>query len=255
MNFMKKFLKVGICFLLICSFLNINMYTASAASVTYSKASDIAAVCFNGYNGGSKGPIMLLKASYYMGSSTVTVYLVCLSGTEMVTGQSTGAWTDLQSGFEANSDYLTAAINAIRSNVPTNSNLILAGHSLGGMIAQQLAGNNNIKNYYNVMNVVTFGSPLVNASNREGTLKRLGDTSDLVPYLSATAVIQYGLNNSTLQREDGGYGGYTNFVTAHNNSYQRSALWGGYDVVGTKGGKAKLTFDISTMKYFKAPDL
>ena len=249
---MKKISRVVICLFLICSFLNINTYTASAASTTYSKSSDIAAVCFKGYNGGSLGPIMLLKTSYYTGSSTVTAYLVCLSGTEQVKNQSTGAWTDLKSGFELNSPYLTAAINAIKANVPTNSNLIIAGHSLGGMIAQQLSGNSAIKDYYNVMNVETFGSPLVNASNREGTLKRLGDTSDLVPYLSATALVQYGLNSSTLQKEDGGYGGYTNFVTAHNNSYQRSSLWGSYDAVGTKGGKATLAFDLSTIKYFKA---
>ncbi len=66
------------------------------------------------------------------------------------------------------------------------SNLVVTGHSLGGMVAQQVAADSTIKKNYNVLNTVTFGSPLINGFQREGTVKRLGDTSDPVPYLSLT---------------------------------------------------------------------
>jgi pimeloyl-ACP methyl ester carboxylesterase len=142
-------------------------------------------------------------------------------------------------------------VRIIKANVPKNANLVIAGHSLGGMIAQQVAANSEIKSRYNVLNTVCFGSPLLAAGSREGTVRRLGDVSDPVPYLSGS------LFNNTLwaimglNREDGGYG--IRGITAHNQSYYRSDLWGKYDVTGTKYGGAKLILDLDTRTFYQSP--
>lgn len=227
--------------------------TVSAAdSVTYSQANEIAEYCYQGYNSGAKGPIIITKGILTSSRQSKTVYLVTLSGTEFVDNQSTGVCTDLLAGFNQSNPYLKNTVNAILNNIPKNSNLVLAGHSLGGMIAQQVAADPTIKNNYNVLNTVTFGSPLLCAGSREGTVKRLGDSSDVVPYLSATGSLSKEIwKIAGLQREDGGYG--MDCYHAHTDSYLRSDKWGSYDVTGTKNGSATLTLDLSTQQYIASP--
>lgn len=127
----------------------------------------------------------------------------------------------------------------------------MAGHSLGGMIAQQASGHANIKNNYNILNVVTVGSPLINPFGREGEVQRVGDTSDAVPYLSAMGTILLPWQVGGLNRENGGYNG--NSLNAHIQSYTRSDVWGAYDVVGKKFGGATITIDFDQAKFYQAP--
>ena len=225
---------------------------ASATNtVTYTNATEIYTYVRDGYNQGSQGPISITKGTLKSGLSSKTVYLVTLSGTELVLNQSTGVLTDLLSGFNLNNVYYANTVNIIKANVPKNANLIIAGHSLGGMIAQQVAADSGIKSRYNVLNTVCFGSPLLAAGSREGTVRRLGDVSDPVPYLSGSL-----FNNTIwaimgLNREDGGYG--IRGITAHNQSYFRTDLWGRYDVTGTKYGSAKLILDLDTRVFYQSP--
>jgi len=218
---------------------------------TYTNAAEIYTLVRDGYNGGAKGPISITKGTLKQGFSSKTVYLVTLSGTELVLNQSTEVLTDLFSGFDLDNAYYWNVVRVIQQNVPRGANIILAGHSLGGMVAQQVAADSTIKSRYNVLNTVTFGSPLLSVGSREGVVRRLGDVSDVVPYLSGrlftnpiTAI--FGLN-----REDGHY--YGRPITAHNASYSRTDLWGKYDVTGTKYGNAKLQLDMSTRTFFQAP--
>lgn len=222
----------------------------AANNRTCTIAPDIFEICGYGYNGGTKGPITITEGYYVNGSTKCNVYLVALSGTEQVENQSTGYMTDLKAGFNLDNPYQQNVVKAITENVPANSNLILAGHSLGGMIAQQVAANSTIKDGYNVLKTVTFGSPLISAGSREGDVKRLGDTSDVVPYLSASGLVwqAFGLN-----RENGGYG--TDAVAAHCESYARSDVWGKYDITGTKNGSATLTLNMDTLTYYQSPRL
>lgn len=218
---------------------------------TFTSAPEIYTYVRDGYNQGTQGPISITKGTLKSGSSTKTVYLVTLSGTELVFNQSTEVLTDLLSGFNLDNAYYHNVVNVINSNVPKGSNIILAGHSLGGMIAQQVAANSSIKANYNVLNTVCFGSPLLAAGSREGVVRRLGDVSDPVPYLSGS------LFNNTLwailglNRENGGYG--IRGITAHNQSYFRTDLWGRYDVTGTKYGNAKLILDLDTRTFYQSP--
>ncbi|MCR5698571.1 MAG: alpha/beta hydrolase [Treponemataceae bacterium] len=224
---------------------------SSRSSVTYTISPEIFEHCGLGYNEGTLGPITVTEGSYYTGSKTKSVYLIGLSGTELVEGQSTGYLTDLLSGFNQDSCYLQNVIAVIQENIPEGSNLILAGHSLGGMIAQQVAADDDIKDGYNVLNTVTFGSPLLSAGSREGTVIRLGDTVDPIPYLSGSL-----FNNTIwaicgLNRENGGYG--TDLMAAHCESYGRSDVWGAYDVIGKKNGSATLTLNLDTLTYYQSP--
>jgi len=215
----------------------------------YTNATEIYEICQLGYNGGELGPIVITKGTIEKDGVISDVYLIALSGTELLFNQSTDILTDLMVGFNQDNAYLKNAVSAIVNNIPYGSNLILAGHSLGGMVAQQVAGHDQIKSLYNVMNTVTFGSPLISEGKREGTVKRLGDSSDIVPYLSVTGHLVWQV--AGLNRENGGYG--TDVSTAHTESYSRVDLWGKYDVTGTKFGTAKLTLDLSTQSFYQSP--
>lgn len=237
--------------LLLVSMLIGGSVASATNTVTYTNATEIYTYVRDGYNQGSQGPISITKGTLKSGFSSKTVYLVTLSGTELVLNQSTGVLTDLLSGFNLNNVYYANTVNIIKANVPRNANLIIAGHSLGGMIAQQVAADSGIKSRYNVLNTVCFGSPLLAAGSREGTVRRLGDVSDPVPYLSGSL-----FNNTIwailgLNREDGGYG--IRGITAHNQSYFRTDLWGRYDVTGTKYGSAKLILDLDTRVFYQSP--
>ena len=245
---MKRFIATLIAFTLILSVL---MTSVSASSATYTNAAEIAQLVDDGYNLGTKGPITITKGTLKTTFSSKTVYLITLSGTEWVFNQSTEALTDLFSGFNLQNSYYYNVVNIISANVPKGSNLILAGHSLGGMIAQQVAADTTIKRNYNILNTVTFGSPLLSNGSREGTVRRLGDVSDIVPLLSVQTILSPLRALAGLNREDGGY--YLQPITAHTECYTRTDVWGKYDVTGTKYGSAKLILDLSTRTFFKSP--
>ena len=227
-------------------------------TVTLDDASDLASLVQTGYhNWQLEGPFSITKGTLttknWLGRKTNTeIYVVALSGTDTdVENQSTGYWTDLLVGFEQDNRYIQNVREAVEANIPQGSNILFTGHSLGGMVAQQAASDSTIKADYNVLNTVTFGSPLINGFKREGTVKRLGDTSDVVPYLSLTTFTNVLWQATGLNRENGGYG--TDLLGAHCESYQRESVWGAYDVTGTKNGSATLTLDYSTLQYFASP--
>ena len=224
----------------------------AADNRTYTTAPEIYRLVRDGYNQGSQGPISIVKGTLKKGLFTSkTVYLVTLSGTELVLNQSTEVLTDLFSGFNLDNAYYSNVVSVICQNIPQGSNLIIAGHSLGGMVAQQVAGNSTVKSRYNILNTVTFGSPLLSAGTREGTVKRLGDVSDVVPFLSVHTLVNTVWAMAGLNREDGGY--YMRPITAHNESYGRSDVWGRYDVTGTKNGGYNLVLDMSTRVFYQSP--
>ena len=115
----------------------------------------------------------ITPATLREGKKATPVHLVGSSGTEDVSNQSTGWITNLKSGFEQNNPGLRNAKDAILRTVPAGSNLVLAGHSQGGMIAQQLAADPDIKRRYHVISTTTFGSPLIGLGRREGELAYL----------------------------------------------------------------------------------
>lgn len=221
---------------------------------TYTTACSVANFAGLGYTNNEQGPISIVKAVLKDGNgNTSDVYLIGLSGTAFVKNQATGIVSDILAGFSINNPYLSATKSAISENIPEGSKLILCGHSLGGMVAQQVAADKSMKKNYEIINTVTFGAPLTSSIGREGTVKRLGDKYDMIPYLSANGAVMPIRSIGGLNREDGGYGSITNFWSAHMGSYCRTDVWGNYDVLGFKSGNATLTYDVSEVSYYKAP--
>lgn len=222
----------------------------------YTSANELCEICWLSYNKGAYGPIIVVQGQLQNWFIKKDVYLITLCGTELLDGQSTGILEDLLVGFQQeNNAYTQNVVNMIKNTIPEGSNLFFTGHSLGGMVCQQVAANTYVKDNYNVLNTVTFGSPVISGGQREGVVRRLGDTSDFVPYLSVTG--QFVRQIAGLNREDGGYSAdgwsFSAGWKAHNNSYIREDLWGDYDVTGKKGGHAKLTLDLSTLRFEQAP--
>lgn len=253
---------------------------------TYTNAAQMATFTFKGYNNGTistpttnlgllqytlqtfnmgddyNGPIGIVQATLTQGYKQTPVYIVALSGTELIwsqyTGiQSTGALTDLLCGFNLSNPYVRAVEKAIQNNIPAGSNILFYGHSLGGMIAQEATSRIALRWNYNIINTTTYGSPLIRLLwLREGSLNRLCDSSDIVPYLSVytltpLAFLQFW--GQSRHEENGGYNG--DWLAAHNESYLREDIWGDYDVLGVKNGDATLTFDMSAARYFEAPGI
>lgn len=86
--------------------------------------------------------------------------LVMISGTNLSkSGYDTNIWNALMTGMGQNSPFEQDIIAAIQEfcaqNGLTNPAVTLAGHSLGGMVAQQIAE----RGLFNVKQVVTYGSP------------------------------------------------------------------------------------------------
>ncbi|MDY6030496.1 MAG: DUF6273 domain-containing protein [Treponemataceae bacterium] len=283
---------------------------ASNTTRRLSHSYDLYNLISEGYNEGEYGPIIITKG-YMMTSDkagtfniatdthdegVTELYVVTLSGTELVSGQSTGIWTDLQSGFGGSSDYCdnvayiisgdasqysksaskigTTGTGPLSVGLPAGSNLLVTGHSLGGMIAQQASDKDSVKNNYNVLNVVTFGSPKLNQSDSEYLLHRLCDRSDIVPYASSQ-ILGTTSDAMWLDRdcENGGFGDeiyntgelFDTMMNAtsdtrdttgpHVDSYRNEVVWAEYDVIGKIRGNKVIILDNSTKTFFKNPDL
>ncbi len=209
-------------------------------TVTMDNAAKMATLTKVGYvDYQTAGPISITEGTMTYktcwGAEEKSVYVVALSGTEtIVENQTTTVREDLLSGFELSNEYELNVRNAIIDRVPAGSNIILAGHSLGGMVAQQVAADKYIKNNYEVLNTVTFGSPLIKGFAREGMVKRLGDTSDKNPFYSISSVLNIVWQYAGVNHEDGGYNGDSS--AAHCDSYLREDVWGNYDCAGEKRG-------------------
>lgn len=234
----------------------------SKKTYEYTNSAEISRLVQLGYacNQGSEpqGPffitkgVMKEKSFFGLVTKKKDVYVVCISGTDTdAVDQSTGIVTDLLCGFEFDNRYIQNIKKAMLTTIPKGANVYVTGHSLGGMVGQQVASDKTLKDKYNILNTVTFGSPVINGFKREGTVKRLGDTSDVIPYASLTTFTNVIWQAAGLNREDGGYG--WNVMGAHVESYNRVDEWGEYDVTGTKGGNTTLTMDFSTTKFFHSP--
>lgn len=236
---------------------------AESETTVYDTSCDMAEYIYQGYfhcdtgvNPNTKGPIAIAPATLVkknaLGKEVKTqVYVVGFAGTEFIFNQPRGVITDLQVGFEQDNFYIREIRKVVTKVVPKGSNVIFTGHSLGGMVAQQAAGDATLKKNYNIINTISFGSPLINPVGREGQVKRLGDTADIVPYMSAQSVIRPIRQIAGLNREDGGYA-KKDFAQAHMKSYLREDVWGDYDVLGVKGGNAKLIIDESEIDSYGA---
>ena len=119
---------------------------------------DMAKAVFDRYD--TSHPIGIVKAKRGPQDKNDT-YVLLLSGTEPVNfSQATTLPQDIGAAYNQNDRYRHSIMVALQeSGVKKSDNLIVAGHSLGGMEAQNLVADKDFQAKYHASAVVTFGSP------------------------------------------------------------------------------------------------
>ncbi len=199
------------------------------------------------------GTMSISKAKLIENGKTKNVWFVALHGVE---GEDqVDNWDScLKAAGGKNNPYLKQVKKTMKNNIPKNANVVLAGHSLGGMVAQQLRADTTVKKNYNVLYTVTFGSPLINVSGKpEGKLNRLAAKGDPVPLLSDYTLNDIETQFKDLQVEDHIIPVVGVPVLAHITGYYDETAWANYDAVGQKGGNVSMKVDESTTTYFYLP--
>ena len=186
-------------------------------------------------------PISIKKGTLYnAGKKVGTVYVIALTGSDKKWDKNDmlGIQTCIKSGMAKDNLYLDALIKSAEKNIPKGSKVVIMGHSLGGMIAQQFAADSKMKERYEILNVLTMGSPYIKVTEREGGLYRMVDSGDYIPYLSTAFFDNFSEGNYT--RVNNGYFGRA--AAAHTISYQVAENWLKYDCFGIENGTHKITF-------------
>lgn len=190
-------------------------------------------------------PYFIKEGTLYENSNDTIgkhVYVVSLKGTNgsMKFSDVRSIYNCILSGVSIPNSYVTTVVKDIQAKAPKGSNIVLIGHSLGGMVAQQLAANSTLKKNYVILNTVTMGSPYVITVGREGGLRRFADAADIVPYLSTLGLGNPLAGNVTTK----GCGYAFNPDGAHNNSYVDAQFWSQFDCLGNKNGGAYIDFNV-----------
>lgn len=120
-------------------------------------------------------------------------FVLLLSGTEPVNfGQATTLPQDVAASLNQNDRYRQSIFNALEdAGVKKSDNLIIAGHSLGGMEAQNLVADKRFQANYHATEVVTFGSPKTWHEQPGVHYTRFQTKGDPVPLLSPGEAIGF----------------------------------------------------------------
>lgn len=190
------------------------------------------------------GEIQIAPAVLATEEGAKDVYLVALRGVGFSKNKTNNVLACFLSAFNLKSGYYTQVLDYVLQYVPEGSAVVFAGHSLGGMIEQQLSCAEEFTSKYELLHTLNVGSPyvLTKAENREGSLMRCVDTTDVIPKLGPGALLDFFHFNNYIKL-DGGYLGDPD--AAHNLSYMRDDIWGDYDALGELDGVATLTLQRS----------
>lgn len=89
-----------------------------------------------------------------------------------------------------------AVIDAVTANVPPGAELMLVGHSQGGMTALNIASDRTALTDYRLSNVITYGSPVDNDRPRPGVaVLAFEQPHDIVPKLDLEGLTTKGFRN------------------------------------------------------------
>jgi pimeloyl-ACP methyl ester carboxylesterase len=93
--------------------------------------------------------------------------------------------TDIRQALGKRDPYRLAVLEAANAVIPRGARVILAGHSLGGMVAESVAATPIFQQNYRAQQVITFGSPKVPGADLVGTrYQRFAAVGDPVPNLT-----------------------------------------------------------------------
>ncbi len=159
-------------------------YAGPDPPATLGNFRELAAFVQERYNTGE--PIGIIKIS-----GMDKAYLVVLSGTEFLADgaagpkQATYIPEDLRSAFRANDDYRDNILRAMKAyGIPKGAQVFVAGHSLGGMEAQNIVADPRFRRQYNPLAVATYGAPLTTPNLKGVPTNRFSTPGDPVVKLS-----------------------------------------------------------------------
>ena len=198
-----------------------------------------------------QGCFSITKGVLKQKGKTCDIYLVAAHGLETnAFGQNDDMESVMKAGRQQNSPYLKQFMAVIKQTVPKGANLILTGHSLGGMVSQQAAANKTMQKRYHILHVITWGSPLIAKGQIEGQLHRMCAAGDVVPLMSEYTFTDPDAQFGDRNREEADV---IPVIQSHVDGYNDKNAWKDYDAIGVKGGNAVLKMDDSTTLRFDAP--
>lgn len=162
------------------------------------------------------------------------IYLVTLRGTNRSFDKNDplSVPTCLKAFLAKTNNYFETVKERMLSDIPHGSSVVMIGHSLGGMIAQQAAADPEIKTAFELIAVLGIGSPYVPISGRECPLRRFADRGDPVPWLGFS--VKANLLTAKPSFAANGYFGKP--VLAHTESYRQQPYWKRFDALGVPFG-------------------
>ena len=188
--------------------------------------------------------LTLTKVLLHRGGSSSLAYLLTLDGTRFMLSNYNNPAACVLSSLNMGSIYLSEAKKVLLNNVPAGSKLLLAGHSLGGMIAQQLASDKTVRARYQIVNTLTAGSPAILTGEIEGSIHRLAVVTDIVPALGLGSILK-GCSLFSVEKSSQ----WENPIDRH-MSYGWDPVWDSYDVLGKKNGTVYLTLDENDIQLY-----
>ena len=210
------------------------------------------------------GPITVTPA--LLNGEEVT--LVTLGGTENVEGQATGMEESKLAAFGKPNDYLAAVTRLFTDSIiPKKKPVIVTGISLGGMIAQQVMGQQQVLDQYDLRAVITFGSPITLPLDRKQVkVVRFADVHDKVPTLGESILRSGMVTSSMMSKKElleklevldqtekvARTSKYTGLIETHALSYIEDPCWNDVDFLGDSEKKNVLELT-ETMKFYPAP--
>lgn len=181
----------------------------------------------------------ILKAPLY---GDMNVWLIALRGTNSSLDKTDplSLPVALKSSCGAYNLYFALVKKAILNEIPAGEMLVFTGHSLGGMVCQQLGADKELKERYRILNVMTFGAPYVLFKGRKCTLSRMVETADII-CLSCSPAFPGNYFFGNPKHESAGF--FFNPLGAHCDSYLSAEVWRKYDCFGIENGGRTLTFE------------
>ena len=246
----KKVFSAVLSVLLLCSFFTCFASAADEPRTVLSNAAETNA--FAVVSRDFTDPMRLVPATLTRDGEETEIWFAALLGVKPTKGQVNVTKNTFAASFNRMNPYYAFVKETLLENVPAGAKRVIAGHSLGGMVAQQLRTDAELKETYEILNVVTCGSPfiMVKEAEAEGALNRMCDVFDAVPFLSPATLIAPQKQFGEAHRENGGY--FLNPDGAHNDSYSRAEIWGKYDALGVPGGNASISFDAAAVTVYGA---
>ncbi len=221
---------------LLAAILFVTVFTSTASAAYLKKVSTVNdAMSYARYG----DPMSISKGTLYNGSKRIkNVYVIGLTGTNGSFDPKivNGIYSCLFAGTSIPNSYLKEAKKQAEKYIPEGATVVLYGHSLGGMVAQQFAADKKMKEKYNIINIVTLGSPYILEFKRDGELHRMLDSGDAIPFMSTAAIANAWAGNAVYMNN--GYFG--NPDKAHNVSYEKADGWRDYDCFGIKDGNSAI---------------